>query len=73
MNPSKYIEVNPNESESIQMAYSKGLISFCTMTDKLRALNSFWCDYCRHWLPKEDYGRSYVDSVTICQWCMEKD
>ena len=73
MNPSKYIEVTPNESEAIQMAYSKGLISFGTMTEKLRAINFFWCDYCRKWLPKEDHGRSYVDSITVCQWCLEKD
>ena len=73
MNPSKYIEVTPNESEAIQMAYSRGMISFHTMTEKLRALNFFWCDYCRKWLPKEDHGRSYVDNITVCQWCLEKD
>ena len=36
---SDHVEIRPNTREGIQMANSKGLISFETMCDKLRELN----------------------------------
>lgn len=37
-NIARHIEINPNNSEAIEYAYSRGLISFETMKAKLKAL-----------------------------------
>ena len=73
MTASQHIRVEPNTSEAIQMAYSRGLIEYGTMVDKLKNLSQFFCDGCRQYLPNDQRGRCFQDGPDYCEICSSKD